>query len=140
MLPAVRRGFQLLPCTPAGGGAPGRGRAECLDQPRCGFFADTQRCLAKPRKRAVVDCGYADADACRAEGCLWTDGAAATPCRKPAWMLAGRKPATIPTLHPGQTGSDCGWASMTPQECVQRGCEWGQPKVDPGYAPWCRYL
>ena len=40
----------------------------------------------------------------------------------------------MPVLTPS---TDCGWAGMDTQQCVDRGCQW--KPADPG-APWCTYV
>jgi hypothetical protein len=138
VLPAVRAGLQERACVAAPAASSSRDCAVA----GCWWLVDGRmpRCVEKARKREVVDCLQTTVESCTSVGCLWDEAFPGPWCTKPTWQQGDNGPARIQQLRPGVPGSDCGWHNMAPGECADRGCEWGQPIVDPAYGPWCRFV
>lgn len=87
----------------------------------------------------IEDCLVAGAKAaqCLENGCSWFEGYLWGPwCQKalvsPAVRSGDGTGGIAPLLVPSDP-RDCGWSTVTPTECVMRGCLW-TPYVD---GPWC---
>jgi len=137
VLPEVREGWQQRACEGLGISAP---RRECLEagcwfrEGRYGSSPLERRCTQKPRRRLVEDClpgASATAETCRSAGCIWIKDFPGPWCQKPA----SPKPERIPAISVPIPGSDCGWSSMSAQDCVDNGCVWKVPPSN--WDPFC---
>ena len=101
--PAVARGWAQRECVVEKGAR--ADRRDCLEA-GCWYWGPG-RCMDKPRKRTVSDCGKSTADSCRAEGCLWIEQYPGPWCQKPLWKQKdGKGPEKIKALHKPIGGSD----------------------------------
>lgn len=99
-------------------------------------------CLAKPKKDVpdqVIDCmprANTNADLCSRKKCIWKVNYPGPWCQQPRWMYA-YEPDQIPLSMTPLKGWDCGWSSMTPDDCTSQGCLW-IPSTD-RESPWCTF-